>query len=120
MSKTTHTRVTRSFAKLAFSLFIVAVLVGALPITKSAKASDSFSCNLGTNGDTTRTLSCGSSAGNFIIGCTSNHCVDETGDNQINQAIANQMCADAAAQGCPEPLDGEPFTPPGHDPILSE
>ena len=119
MSKTTHTRATHSFAKIAFSLFILAILVGALPIANPARASDSFSCNLGMNGDTARTLVCGSSAGNFIIGCTGSRCVDETDGNEFNQAMADRLCADAAAYGCPGPLDADPFDP-GHPPILME
>lgn len=109
MSKTLTARINLSFAKLAFSLFIMAILAGTLLVTPPAKATGRFSCSLGIIGTATRTVSCGSSAGNFVIGCTSNGCVDETGTNEFNQAIANQLCAQFEHDGCPDTLIGAPF-----------
>lgn len=106
MSKTAHTNTIRSFAKLAFSLFVVAILVGSLLVTEPAKATSRFSCNLGTFGGVTRTLSCGSSAGNFVIGCGGGGCLDETGNDPNNQALADSLCSDAQDNGCPDSSGG--------------
>lgn len=55
-----------------------------------------------------RTLSCGSSAGNFIIKCDGSGCINEPGSNPNNQSFANQLRADREANGCGEPIDSDP------------
>ena len=112
MPKTLTPRINLSFAKLAFFLFLMAILVGSLLETRRAQAMGRFSCSLGTFGGTTRTLSCGGSAGNFVIGCSGSGCIDETGSNETNQAIANQLCAQYESQGCPDTMSGEPYIAP--------
>lgn len=109
MQKRSRTRNGYSFAKLALKLCIIAILVEMLLLTPPSRATSRFSCTLGTFGGITRTVSCGSSAGNFIIGCTGSSCIDETGTDPTNQSIANQLCEQYEREGCPPPLTGEPF-----------
>src|SRR3712207_2728178 len=91
---------------LAVKLVIVAFMVAALVAANPVRATARFSCALGTfGGTTTRTLSCGSSAGNFVFACTSGICVNET-DNQLNQAIADSLCRQYEQDGCPDLLSG--------------
>ena len=112
MPKTLTPRINLSFVRLAFFLFLMAILVGSLLETRRAQAMSRFSCALITTGGTTRTLSCGGSAGNFVFACSSSGCVDETGSNETNQAIADQLCAQYDSQGCPEMTYGTPYIAP--------
>lgn len=111
MPKTLTPKTNHSFAKLAVLLFVFAFMVEALLVAQPVKATRRFSCNLGTFGGTARTLSCGSSAGNFTIGCTSGACIDETGTNQFDQSIADGLCNEYETNGCPPPLSGDDFVP---------
>ena len=109
MPKTLTTLKNPSFAKLAVKLLVMAFLVVVLLATEPARATDRLSCVLGTSGGITRTVSCGSSAGNFVIACSSSGCVDETGSNATNQAIADGICAQFESDGCPDiQLEGSP------------
>ena len=76
-------------------------VAGYLTATRTAEATDRFSCNLG--GGTV--VSCGSSAGNFIFQCDSNGCRDTTDAN--NQFLADSACARYTVEGCPGNLFGD-------------
>lgn len=94
-------------------LLLLTLLVEALLVTPpAAVARNRFSCAIGVSGGTTRTVSCGGSAGNFVYACTGGICVDETGTSGgVNQGIADGLCAQYAAEGCPGLLIGTPLAP---------
>ena len=109
MPNTLTSRMNRSFTKSVVYLFVVACLATTLLTARPARATSRFSCPLSRIGGATRTLSCGSSAGNFFFVCDSHeHCLDET-DNTINQAFANLLCDDYERNGCPPLIEGNPL-----------
>lgn len=112
MPKNPHP-LTHTHVKLAALLLLLAFLAQALLVTPPVvTATSRFSCAIGVSGGTTRTISCGSSAGNFVYACTGGSCVDETGTSGgFNQDMANTLCAQYEAEGCPGILTGTPISP---------
>jgi hypothetical protein len=108
MPKTLTSKMDRSISTLAVLMFVITFLVTALIVPHPSRATSRFSCTLSRIGGETRTLSCGSSAGNFIFVCDRRElCLDET-NNTTNQSFANLLCEGYERNGCPPPLEGNP------------
>jgi hypothetical protein len=87
--------------KLASRIACLAVLTSAT-LWLNAPVHAQFSCFLSQNNNTGGMvyISYGSSAGDTLWSCSGGSC---TSDPQMDYS-AGQMCADAAANGCPEPV----------------
>lgn len=85
--------------RIGWRLCLVAVMAGYLLTGTPADAFDRFSCHVGSSSNGETFVSCGSSAGNFVYTCNETGCHDQTDPN--NQWIADGLCQQYAAEGCP-------------------